>query len=128
MGICPRNVTVLTDLIDLSSQMIDALHNNRPAKKLVEKFQMRLQGLSFIDSTQGSVTQASVTQASVTHASVTDVNGLTSDEGNGLDEVSKDENSPAEEKDIGRPETDDTSDVNEEEIFSQGKNLKSAII
>jgi len=123
LTICPRNVTVLTDLIDLSSQMIDALHNNRPAKKLVEKFQMRLQGLSFIDSTQGNVTQGSVTQASVT-----DINGVTSNEVNEPDEASKDESSHTEEEDIGKPDTDDNIGVNEEEIFSQGKNLKSTII
>ena len=43
LTICPRNVTALNDLADLAVQIVDALGENRAAKKLVEKFQMRLQ-------------------------------------------------------------------------------------
>merc|ERR1712180_588009 len=41
--VCPQNKTAINDLIDLSCQMLDALKDNRTAKKSIEKFYQSMQ-------------------------------------------------------------------------------------
>jgi len=41
--VCPQNKTAINDLIDLSRQMLDALKDNRTAKKSIEKFYQSMQ-------------------------------------------------------------------------------------
>lgn len=133
LTICPRNITGVRDLIELSSQIMDVLHDNRPAKKLVEKFQMRLQGVSLIETTQGCSTVAS--ESTLNPGTAKEIQGdeVTSSEANNGETISDQatHDQAISDNDNTNSNTEHGSganDIVDEEIFSQGKNLKSELI
>ena len=52
LTICPKNVIAISDLIELSLQMITMLENNRTAKNMIEKFCVQLRGLALHENNE----------------------------------------------------------------------------
>ncbi|XP_057304839.1 condensin complex subunit 3-like isoform X2 [Hydractinia symbiolongicarpus] len=77
LHICVRNTTVIQDLMELNMQMLEALSQNKLAKKMIEKFQLHVQDLFGSQDKSDSVSQseadATMTEENKdTHESTTD--------------------------------------------------------
>jgi len=75
LTICPRNFDVINDLIELCTQIIGVVIENKAAKRLIEKFMSHLQGVSFIETTRGD-SQSSGIVSNAEDTNETDLTGV----------------------------------------------------